>query len=387
MVLPMSSEQKSTELLRTPFHAMHLDAAARMVPFAGYDMPVQYQGIKAEHLHTRANAGLFDVSHMGQLLISGETAQQEIEKLVPVDLDELEKDQMCLTFLTNEQGGILDDLIITKRNDNEFFLVVNGACKHSDMAHIQKHLVDAQMDYFEEQALLALQGPKAEEVLTTILADVAQEIRDLKFMNGLGFNLQTDLGEYYLYISRSGYTGEDGFELSMPAEFASEIADQLLNHEAVEWVGLGARDSLRLEAGLCLYGHDLDETTTLVEAGFVWSIDKSRRVGGSKEGGFIGAEVTLDQMANGVSRRRRGMVVLSKVPVREGAELVSENGASVGKVTSGGVAPSFEGLIAMGYIQNDFLESEGQSLFAVVRGKLVPVEIHKMPFVEANYKR
>lgn len=374
-------------LLKTPFYQMHVDADARMVPFAGYEMPVQYDGIKAEHLHTRAAAGLFDVSHMGQLLISGETAQQEIERLVPVDLDTLDQDQMCLTFLTNERGGILDDLIITKRSDHEFFLVVNGACKNDDMAHIKKHLVDAKMDYFGEQALLALQGPKACDALCRFLPDMQDVISNLTFMRGVGLNLETDEDDFDIYVSRSGYTGEDGFELSMPAEFASAIANELLSDDVVEWVGLGARDSLRLEAGLCLYGHDLDESTTPVEAGFVWSIDKSRRAGGAKEGGFLGAEVILKQMADGVSRRRRGFLVNSRVPVREGADLVNASGENIGRITSGGVAPSFDGLIAMGYIATEFLTLEHEKIFAVVRGKQHPLSIHPMPFVQAKYKR
>ena len=374
-------------LLKTPFHQMHVDAGARMVPFAGYHMPVQFKGIKAEHLHTRAAAGLFDVSHMGQILISGETAQEEIEKLVPVDLDTLAQDQMCLTFLTNQKGGILDDLIITKRSDNEYFLVVNGACKQSDIAHIEKHLVNAKLDYFEEQALLALQGPKAHEALVRLLPDMADAISDLTFMQGVALNISIDGDEFDAYISRSGYTGEDGFELSIPAAHACSIAQELLACEFVEWVGLGARDSLRLEAGLCLYGHDLDETTTLVEAGFVWSIDKSRRAGGSKEGQFLGADVILSQIESGVSRRRRGFVVEGKVPVREGAELVDGQGTSVGNITSGGVGPSFNGLIAMGYVLTDFLDREETELYAVVRGKQQPLTLHKMPFVDAKYKR
>ena len=377
----------SEPLLKTPFYQMHVDSDARMVPFAGYEMPVQYEGIKAEHLHTRASAGLFDVSHMGQLLISGETAQQEIERLVPVDLETLDQDQMCLTFLTNEHGGILDDLIITKRSDCEYFLVVNGACKNDDMAHIKKHLVDAKMDYFEGQALLALQGPQACAALCRILPGMQDVISGLTFMRGVGLNLETDEDDFDIYVSRSGYTGEDGFEISIPAEFAGAIANKLLSDEAVEWVGLGARDSLRLEAGLCLYGHDLNESTTPIEAGFAWSIDKSRRAGGVKEGGFLGAEVILKQMAHGVSCRRRGFLVDSRVPVREGAELVNASGENIGRITSGGVAPSFDGLIAMGYISTEFLTLEDEKIFAVVRGKQHPLSIHPMPFVETKYKR
>lgn len=377
----------TSELAKTPFYEMHVAAGARIVPFAGYAMPVQYQGIKVEHLHTRAKAGLFDVSHMGQLLISGEAAQRELEALVPVDLDTLDQDQMCLTFLTNDQGGILDDLIITKRSECEYFLVVNGACKEHDIRHIKAHLKESSLEHFENQALLALQGPEASAVLCGFLPELAEAIEGLTFMRGVGLQLEVDSGDFDIYISRSGYTGEDGFEISVPNQYAVLIAKALLEHSAVNWIGLGARDSLRLEAGLCLYGHDLNEETTPVEAGLVWSIDQSRRNGGAKAGGFPGAEIVLAQIENGVSRRRRGLVVKGKVPVREGAELIDEHGELVGRVTSGGVAPSFNGLIAMGYLSTEYLARDNASLSAIVRGKHQPVALHDLPFLKANYKR
>ena len=375
------------ELKKTPLHSMHVDAGARLVPFAGYEMPVQYEGIKAEHLHTRKAAGLFDVSHMGQLQVSGPSAQSDLERMLPIDLDNLDVNQMCLTFLLNEQGGILDDLIITRRGDQLFTLVVNGACKYADIEHIKRHLTQSELEYFESQALLALQGPQAEKVLCSWIQDGGSIVESLSFMQGVPLQLLEGDNEFLVYVSRSGYTGEDGFEISVPNEFAMPVANSLLEQDAVQWVGLGARDTLRLEAGLCLYGHDLNEQTTPIEAGFNWSIHKSRKPGGAKAGGFLGAQKILDQIERGVSRRRRGFVVQSKKPVREGSILTDKEGLEVGIVTSGGVSPTSDRLIAMGYISTDFIDSNETDLFAIVRGKPVPLSIEPLPFVVHNYRR
>ncbi len=379
--------QEDAELRRTPLYDLHLEAGARLVPFAGYEMPVQYEGIKAEHLHTRSSAGLFDVSHMGQLLVSGATAQADLERLLPVDLDTLDRDKMCLTFLLNSEGGILDDLIITRRGDAVFSLVVNGACKHSDIAHIKAHLNDAELEYLDSQALLALQGPEAQRVLCEWIADNDSVIQSLKFMQGVPLQLSTEDSEFLAYVSRSGYTGEDGFEISVPDEFAVAVANSLLEQPSVSWVGLGARDTLRLEAGLCLYGHDLNENTTPVEAGFSWSIHKSRKAGGAKAGGFLGADLILQQLGQGVSRRRRGFIVQSRQPVREGAILSDNEGREVGHITSGGVSPSTDSLIAMGYLDAEFIAREEVQLNAMVRNKAVPVQLATLPFVENKYRR
>lgn len=389
---------KSPEnLLKTACYDLHIEANGRMVPFAGYEMPVQYQGIKAEHLHCREFAGLFDVSHMGQVLVSGSDSVKELEQLMPVDLGSLELNQGCLTFLTNEQGGILDDLIITRRSETDFFIVFNGACKHGDIEHCRKYLKTSTLVYFEEQALLALQGPKAQEVLIGFLPNIVSEISSLKFKQGINIQLDIEKNnekcECEIYLTRSGYTGEDGFEVSVPNEYVKEIARGLLENKNLQWIGLGARDSLRLEAGMCLYGHDLDEKTTPVEAGFTWSIDKSRRAGGEKEGGFLGADIILRQIEGGsssVKRKRVGFVVEGKMPVREGAEIVNQENKTVGVVTSGGFSPSLGHPILMGYIETDSLAIDMEKqlpLYAVVRGKQVPILRKKMPFVPHKYVR
>lgn len=377
----------SETLEKTPFYDIQIAAGARMVEFAGHSMPVQFQGIKNEHLHTRSAASLFDVSHMGQLSVSGASAQAELEALLPVDLDELAQDQMCLTFLTNEEGGILDDLIITRRSKETFSLVVNGACKAHDIEHISAHLVESRLEHFEHHALLALQGPKAADVLCQFIPESRDAIEALTFMHGVALKIQRKDLDCEIYLSRSGYTGEDGFEISIPGDHAEAFAKSLLSNDLLQWAGLGARDSLRLEAGLCLYGHDLDAATTPVEAGLLWAIDKARRAGGSKAGGFPGAEKIFQQIELGPPRKRQGFVVNGRIPVREGATIVNAQDQQIGRVTSGGVAPSFAGLLAMGYVDAGALVSSTAQFYAMVRGKKVELHRHKMPFVPTQYKR
>ena len=363
----------------TVFHSYHLEQGAKMVPFAGYSMPVHYPlGIMEEHLHTRANAGLFDVSHMGQLVISGEGAQRGLERLIPIDLDNLGVDRQSYGLLTNEQGGILDDLIITRWDHQRFFVVVNAACVEQDINHLRQHMPDVEIQHLSGRGLLALQGPKAAAVLTQL----APEVSELRFMQGRRITLQ----EIDCYITRSGYTGEDGFEISVDPQQSKALADQLLAFDWVQWIGLGARDSLRLEAGLCLYGHDLDQQTTPVEAGLTWSISKSRRQAGSKAGGFLGAETILPQIANGAAKKRVAFEVDGRAPVREGAEIVNLAGETVGVITSGGFAPSLQRPIAMGYVTAESA-ALGTQLRAIVRGKPREIRVAAMPLVPHNYQR
>lgn len=365
-----------TDLLKTPLYDLHLKLGARMVPFAGYEMPVQYSaGIKTEHLHCRAQAGLFDVSHMGQLVVKGPWATAELEKIIPVDLEALQINQQSYGLFTNEQGGILDDLIITKWAEDCFFLVVNADCKKQDIAHLKSNLSDnTELSELADQALLALQGPKAAEVI----ADLWPEAASLKFMNGLTTR--------DAYITRSGYTGEDGFEISCPADTASEVAEKLLSYGQVEAIGLGARDSLRLESGLCLYGHDMDAQSTPIEAGLGWSISKSRRSGGAKEGNFPGSEIILKQMNAGAARKRVGLDIEGRAPVREGAVIEDTNGNKIGIVTSGGFSPTLKKPIAMGYVDSAFSKID-TPVNAIVRDKARPSKICKLPFVTPNYFR
>lgn len=379
----MSSESTNSkgQLAQTPLHGLHLELGGKMVPFAGYEMPVQYKsmGIIKEHLHTRAQAGLFDVSHMGQLILSGDGVAQAMEKLVPVDVEALGIDKQTYALFTNEEGGIRDDLIITKWAENQLFVVVNAACKEQDIAHLRVNL-DPQINLqpLSDQALLALQGPAAKEVMAVL----APATTELVFMSGCAVEMEG----VRTYVTRSGYTGEDGFEISLPAQHADKIARRILSFEQVEAIGLGARDSLRLEAGLCLYGHDLDTQTSPIEAALSWSISKSRRTGGDKEGGFIGAQVILSQMMNSVTQKRVGFKVEGRVPVREGAQLVDADGNPVGRVTSGGFAPSLNAAVAMGYVSNEQAQL-GTELHALVRDKRIPVKVVKMPFVPQHYFR
>lgn len=342
-------------------------------------MPVHYQqGIIDEHLHTRTNAGLFDVSHMGQLIIKGPSAQQGLEKLLPIDLDSLGINRQAYTFFTTQQGTLLDDLIITRWDDETFSLVVNGACKDEDFVHLKAHLSDVDLFFLEGQGLLALQGPKARDVM----AAIAPKANDLHFMQGATVTI--DGSE--CYITRSGYTGEDGFEISVKPQDCQKIADLLLNSQWVKWIGLGARDSLRMEAGLCLYGHDIDLHTSPVEAGITWSISQSRRIGGSKEGGFLGADIILPQIANGVTKKRVAFLVDGRAPVREGADIVDDTGNPVGSITSGGFAPSLQRPIAMGYVNGEFTPI-GNTLSALVRGKPRSITVTPMPLVPHRYYR
>ena len=375
-----------TEVLETPLHALHLELGARMTPFAGYDMPVQFPlGIMKEHLHTRAKAGLFDVSHMGQVVLrpkSGDIADAALalERLVPVDILGIAEGRQRYALFTNAQGGILDDLMVTNRGDH-LFLVVNAACKDADEAHMRAHLGDAcEIERLDGRALMALQGPEAGAVLEAM----APESAEMRFMDVRALTLAGAT----CIVSRSGYSGEDGFEISVPNDAAAALARALLAHEAVEPIGLGARDSLRLEAGLCLYGSDLDPTTSPVEAALVWAMQKARRAGGAREGGFPGAARILDELANGAGRRRVGLLPEGRAPVRGGAALFAgeDDADPVGIVTSGAFGPSLGGPMAMGYVPSD-LAATGTRLFAAVRGKKLPVAVAAMPFVKPNYKR
>ncbi|EKO3665341.1 glycine cleavage system aminomethyltransferase GcvT [Vibrio metschnikovii] len=376
----MTQQPHSNSLLTTPLHAVHVELGAKMVPFAGYDMPVQYPlGVKKEHLHTRQAAGLFDVSHMGQLRLHGVDAAAALERLVPVDVIDLPVGKQRYAIFTNPQGGILDDLMVANLGDH-LFLVVNAACKAQDIAHLTAHLpAGVHLEVIEDRALLALQGPKAAQ----ILAQWQPAVADMRFMD-----IQTlAINGIECIVSRSGYTGEDGFEISVPADKAVAFAQALAEHSDVEWIGLGARDSLRLECGLCLYGHDLDETTTPVEANLLWAIQPVRRIGGERAGGFPGAEIILKQIeSKQVDRKRVGLVGQTKAPVREGTELFDSDGNKVGIVTSGTVGPTAEQPISMGYVRAD-LAVIGHELFAEVRGKMLPMTIEKMPFVPQRYYR
>ncbi|MCF8482332.1 MAG: glycine cleavage system aminomethyltransferase GcvT [Rhodospirillum sp.] len=347
-----------------------------MVPFAGYDMPVQYPlGVLKEHLHTRAKAGLFDVSHMGQARLVGPDRIAALEALCPGELVKLKEGRQRYTVLTNDAGGILDDLMITNRGD-DLFLVVNAACKDADLAHIEAHLAgfDARLERLEDRALVALQGPAAVGVMAGLDARAA----DMVFMSGMGLTLDgADC-----FVTRSGYTGEDGYEISVPADRADALARRLLAEEAVEAIGLGARDSLRLEAGLCLYGSDIDTTTTPVEAGLTWIIGKRRR----EDGGFPGAAVIQKQLAEGAPRLRVGLKPEGRAPVRAHAEIQDLDGKAVGEVTSGGFGPSLEGPMAMGYVPAA-LANEGTKVNVMVRGKALPAVIVSMPFQPHSYHR
>jgi len=345
-----------------------------MVPFAGYAMPVQYEGIIAEHLWTRENAGLFDVSHMGQLFVHGRGVDAALERLMPGDFRSAADMKPKYSLLLDEEGGIIDDLMATRRGD-DFYVVVNGATKHGDIAYMEQLLPeDVVIDHMREQALLALQGPRAAEVLEQIVPGVA----NLAFMEAGPFHW----GGRALWISRSGYTGEDGFEISVPANAAAELADAIAANELVKPIGLGARDSLRLEAGLPLYGHDLDHHTTPVMAGLTFAINKRRRA----EGGFAGAMRILAELQNGPIEKRVGFDIDGRQPVREGALVLDGEGNEIGKVTSGGFSPSLQRPIAMGYVAAPFAEP-GTALKLEQRGKLFDARVAPMPFVPHRYYR
>jgi len=372
----------STEhLLTTPLHALHRELGAKMVPFAGYDMPVQYPaGVLKEHLYTRAQAGLFDVSHMGQIRLTGTNAAKALETLVPVDIIDLPVGMQRYAMFTNETGGILDDLMVANLGNNELILVVNAACKDDDLAHLQKHLAGQCeiQPLFEERALLALQGPEA----VTVLARLAPEVAQMTFMQ---FTRVSLLGAD-CFVSRSGYTGEDGFEISVPADQAENLARHLLAEPEVAPIGLGARDSLRLEAGLCLYGHDMNTETTPIEASLLWAISKIRRADGARAGGFPGAQQIFAQQQAGVSRKRVGLLPQERTPVREGAEIVDANDKPIGTVSSGGFGPTLGAPLAMAYLDTAYTALDSEVL-AIVRGKKVPMRVSKMPFVAQRYYR
>lgn len=372
----------ATPLLNTPLNALHLELGARMVPFAGYSMPVQYiTGLMAEHHHTRQAAGLFDVSHMGQLRLVGPDAAAAFESVMPVDVAGLGLHKQRYGLLLNDEGGIIDDLMFVNRG-SDIFVIVNGACKHGDLATMQGRMgsrctIDVQFD----RALLALQGPQAVTVLQRLLPGVEK----LVFMTGMPASWN---GCADIYITRSGYTGEDGYEISLPASVAEAFARALLAHPEVMPIGLGARNSLRLEAGLCLYGNDIDTTTTPVEAGLNWAIQKVRRTGGERAGGFAGASTVLGQLdgTQPLRKKRVGLVALERVPVREHTELQDTAGHTIGEVTSGLLGPTVDVPVAMGYVAPEHA-AVGTRVHAMVRGKAVPMEVRAMPFVPANYFR
>jgi len=372
----------ATDLKTTPLNALHLELGARMVPFAGYSMPVQYPaGLIAEHRHTRTAAGLFDVSHMGQLRLVGPDAAAAFETLIPVDVLGLGVGKQRYGLLLNEDGGILDDLMFFKESEDSLFVIVNGACKVADLAHIEARIGQrCQVLPLPERGLLALQGPQA----ATVLARLAPGTEQLVFMTGGNFRI----AGAECFVTRSGYTGEDGFEISVPAGQAEALARQLLAQPEVAPIGLGARNSLRLEAGLCLYGNDLDTTTTPSEAGLNWAIQKVRRTGGARAGGFPGAGVVLAQIDDPslLARKRVGLVATERVPVREPAPLENMDGQAVGQVTSGLLSPTVNQPIAMAYVRPDYA-APGTELFAIVRGKPVPMKVAATPFVPPRYFR
>ncbi|MBW8715337.1 MAG: glycine cleavage system aminomethyltransferase GcvT [Variovorax paradoxus] len=388
-----SSDSSSAEqLLKTPLYGLHVELGARMVPFAGYSMPVQYPaGLMAEHRHTRAAAGLFDISHMGQLRLVGPDAAAAFETLMPVDVIDLAPGKQRYGLLLNDEGGILDDLMFFNEGHGSIFVIVNGACKVADIAHIRQK-IGARCDVqpMPDHALLALQGPQA----AAVLARLSPGIERFVFMTGGA----VQIGGIPAFATRSGYTGEDGFEISVAGQNAEALARLLLAQPEVEPIGLGARNSLRLEAGLCLYGNDIDTTTTPVEASLNWAIQKVRRTGGAREGGFPGAARVLAQLAaatagaaghtdhDTLKRKRVGLVALERIPVRDGTVLQSFEGKDIGFVTSGLLGPTADRPIAMGYVATAYSEP-GTRVQAIVRGKPVPMEVSTLPFVPTRYYR
>jgi aminomethyltransferase len=372
-------------LKTTPLNALHLSLGAKMVPFAGYDMPVQYPlGVMKEHLHTRAAAGLFDVSHMGQVIVrakSGDYADAALalEKLVPIDILSLKEGRQRYGFFTDDNGCILDDLMVTNRGDH-LLVVANAACKDADLAHMKAHLPDCEVTLLDDRALIALQGPRAEAVLAELWAGVSS----MKFMDVR----EVPLHDVPCIISRSGYSGEDGFEISIPQDHAVSVAKALLEHPDCEAIGLGARDSLRLEAGLCLYGNDIDTTTSPIEASLEWALQKARKAGGGREGGFPGADRILAELADGTSRRRVGLKPEGKAPVRSHAKLFADADGlqELGEVTSGTFGPTVEGPVAMGYVPVSHAAA-GTQVFAEVRVKYLPMTVAALPFITPTYKR
>jgi aminomethyltransferase len=370
------SADNVSSLKSTPLTGLHRSLGAKLVPFAGYEMPVQFSdGILKEHLHTRTAVGLFDVSHMGQIVVRGTAAAAAMESLVPGDLQALKPGRMRYTVLLNADGGILDDLMVTRTADG-LFVIVNAACKEADIAHLRAVLPSSvEVAPLEDRALMALQGPMAAE---TLQRHTEATLSDLRFMSSAAIVI----AGADCMVSRSGYTGEDGFEISVSADAAEALAQVLLADSDVRPIGLGARDSLRLEAGLCLYGHDIDATTTPVEAGLAWTIGKRRR----EEGGFPGDGIILRQLAEGTARLRVGIRPDGRAPVREGAVLTNRDGAEIGIVTSGGYGPSVGAPVAMGYV-GALHAASGTGVSAIVRGKPLAARVADMPFVEHRYHR
>lgn len=371
----MMNQTDGAPLNRTPLFALHGAAGGKMVPFAGYEMPVQFpDGVLKEHLHTRSSAGLFDVSHMGQLYLHGAGAAAALEALVPGEIQGLAEGRTRYTQFTDEQGGILDDLMVTK-GDGKLFVVVNAACKKDDIALLRANLpAEVAIEELEDRALIALQGPLAATVLARTVPDVAA----MPFMSSVSI----ELDGVSCLIGRCGYTGEDGFEISVPADAAQTVAEALLAEPEVAPIGLGARDSLRLEAGLCLYGHDIDKTTTPVEADLQWSIGKRRRA----EGGFPGDGVIQAQIASGAPRKRVGLKPEGRAPAREGTRITDRDGAEIGRVTSGGFGPTVGGPVSMGYVAQAHAEA-GTPVLLEVRGKALPATVAALPFTPQNYYR
>ena len=373
-------------LLRVPLNDLHVSLGARMVPFAGYAMPVQYPaGLMAEHLHTRAAAGLFDVSHMGQLRLVGPDAAAALESLMPVDVIDLAEGKQRYGLLLNDEGGVIDDLMFFNKGHGDLFVIVNGACKEGDIAHIEAKIGDrCQVIPMPEMALLALQGPQA----VTALSRLAPGVEKLVFMTGDHFKVDVGTKIIHVFLTRSGYTGEDGFEISVHQSDVEALARALLAQPEVKPIGLGARNSLRLEAGLCLYGHDIDTTTTPVEAGLNWAIQKVRRPGGEREGGFPGAAIVLAQLQNPqqLTRKRVGLVALERIPVREPAVLENMDGQHIGHITSGLLSPTLNQPIALAYVEPDYAAVDTE-IFAMVRGKPVRMKVVATPFVPTNYYR
>jgi len=379
--LPSRWSSSNAALKKTALYDAHIELKGKMVDFAGYALPVQYaDGVQESHLHARSSSALFDVSHMGQIRIWGQDRIPFLESLIVGDIEALNVNQGRLSMLTNEQGGILDDLIVTRKPDH-LFVVVNGACKESDLKHMRLHLEiwnkkhnsQVKIEYVEDRSLLALQGPKAVEVLQEL---VSTNLSELGFM----YSMNTKVGNIACWVCRCGYTGEDGFELSVANEDAVSLMRLLLSNSNVKPTGLAVRDTLRLEAGLCLYGHDLDESTTPNEGGLLWTISKRRR----KEGGFIGHDVIMKQLKEKVSRKRIGILIEKGAPARESAEILSLEGEKIGVITSGTFSPSLKKKIAMGYIQKGYFK-KGTKVSVKVRNKINPATVVTMPFVPSNY--
>ncbi|MCO4756917.1 MAG: glycine cleavage system aminomethyltransferase GcvT [Oceanospirillaceae bacterium] len=367
-------------LKKTPLFDLHVELGAKMVPFAGYEMPVQYPlGVKKEHLHTRNQAGLFDVSHMGQVKLSGANAAAALEKLVPVDIIDLPAGKQRYALFTNEEGGIMDDLMVTNYGD-WIYVVVNAACKEQDIAHMQANLGEGvELELLDDRALVAVQGPTAAQAISRL----APEAGEMVFMD----SRQMQIDGVDCFVSRSGYTGEDGYEISIPSADADRLCRLFLEQPEIEGIGLGARDSLRLESGLCLYGHDLDQSTTPLEGSLIWAISKCRRADGERAGGFPGADKVLDQITNkNWTRKRVGLLGEGRAPVREGTELFDADGNKIGVVTSGTYGPTIEKPVAMAYVETAFSPLD-TVVFAEVRGKKLPMTVSRMPFIEQRYYR